>query len=203
VDDGERDGRPARPRGRRGAAGKGGAVDVVVVGAGVGGLSAAAELGRAGLSVLVLEREAHAGGTAGCYRRRGFSFPMGPLGFSSPRLVRAQLARLGADDGLSFRHVGYEVRAYGLRTTISQPQAQLAAELKRRFPDEAEGIEGFFALTRRLAGALRSPAPAASAPAQPSAWRGTSAIPALAVSSARWAASRPLRACRSWQRCGG
>lgn len=52
--------------------------DVIVVGSGIGGLTAAAHLVRAGLHVLVLERNPHPGGTAYVYHRRGFDFPMGP-----------------------------------------------------------------------------------------------------------------------------
>jgi phytoene dehydrogenase-like protein len=56
--------------------------DTIVVGAGMGGLTAAAHLVKAGLRVLVLERNPHIGGTAYIYHRNGFPFPMGPLGFS-------------------------------------------------------------------------------------------------------------------------
>ena len=59
------------------------------MGGGVGGLCAAAELGRAGLSVLRARRRAaprrHGIRATG---EAGFTFPTGPLGFSSPRYVR-------------------------------------------------------------------------------------------------------------------
>ena len=62
--------------------------DTIVIGAGMGGLTAAARLVKEGLSVLVLDRNPHPGGTAYVYHRKGFTFPMGPLGFSNPTLVR-------------------------------------------------------------------------------------------------------------------
>ena len=52
--------------------------DIILVGAGIGGLTAAAYLAKAGLRVLVLDRNPHPGGTAYAYHRKGFSFPMGP-----------------------------------------------------------------------------------------------------------------------------
>ncbi len=65
--------------------------DAIVIGAGMGGLTAAAHLVKAGLRVLVLEKNPHIGGTAYVYHRKGFTFPMGPLGFSHPGLVQNTL----------------------------------------------------------------------------------------------------------------
>ncbi len=48
--------------------------DVVVIGAGIGGLTAAALLSKAGLSVCVLEKEPHAGGYLAGFRRSQFIF---------------------------------------------------------------------------------------------------------------------------------
>ncbi|NET49258.1 MAG: C-3',4' desaturase CrtD [Merismopedia sp. SIO2A8] len=50
---------------------------VVVIGAGIGGLTAAALLAHRGYSVLVLEQAAVAGGCASTFKRRGFTFDVG------------------------------------------------------------------------------------------------------------------------------
>ncbi|MBS1975514.1 MAG: NAD(P)/FAD-dependent oxidoreductase, partial [Bacteroidetes bacterium] len=50
------------------------AYDVVVIGAGVGGLTAGALLSKAGLSVCVLEKEPHPGGYLAGFRRKDFRF---------------------------------------------------------------------------------------------------------------------------------
>src|SRR5512143_3648147 len=92
--------------------------DVIVVGAGVGGLTAASMLVKAGFHVLILERNPHPGGTAYVYHRKGFTFPMGPLGFSTPRLVRDIVKRLDGND-LKLLPVRYRVKAFGLDIPVS------------------------------------------------------------------------------------
>jgi NADPH-dependent 2,4-dienoyl-CoA reductase/sulfur reductase-like enzyme len=52
--------------------------DVVVVGAGIGGLSCAALLAMHGLDVTVAEAHTAVGGAAHAYSRRGFHFESGP-----------------------------------------------------------------------------------------------------------------------------
>ncbi len=139
--------------------------DVVVVGAGVGGLTAAARLAREGLRVLVVEQDSHPGGTAYTFIRRGFQFPMGPLGFSSPGLVREAWEGLTGEP-LELRRVDYLVRAFGLETVISHPFPLLEEELARIFPKEAAGIREFFEAVMRTVAVLRDPAaPAGSKPA--------------------------------------
>jgi C-3',4' desaturase CrtD len=51
--------------------------DVAVIGGGLAGLATAMRLQAAGCSTVVLEAHGHAGGCAGYYRRRGFSFDVG------------------------------------------------------------------------------------------------------------------------------
>jgi phytoene dehydrogenase-like protein len=131
--------------------------DTIVIGAGIGGLSAAARLVKDGLRVLVLEKSDHPGGTAYVYTRKGFTFPMGPLGFSSPNLVRYALKDLDHGPDLLFRRVHYLVNAFGVEVSISLPFDQMKDELARRFPHDRIGIKRFFDNMDKMLSALETP----------------------------------------------
>lgn len=70
---------------------------VVVIGAGLGGLSAAAHLVGAGHDVTVVERESRPGGRAGVIREDGFVLDTGPTVLTMPHLVEATFAAAGRD----------------------------------------------------------------------------------------------------------
>jgi len=118
--------------------------DAIVIGAGMGGLTAAVHLVKAGLRVLVLERNPHIGGTAYVFHRKGFTFPMGPLGFSHPILVQNTLKDLGVGEDLRFSRVHYRIRAFGLDLPLSLPFADMVKELSKLFPADAKGVKHFF-----------------------------------------------------------
>jgi len=124
--------------------------DVLIVGAGIGGLTAASRLLDEGLRVLVVESDPHPGGTAYVYHRKGFDFPMGPLGFSSTDLVKDVLVRVGIDEPLELKRVYYELRAFGLRAPLSLPYTEMITALAELFPDEEAGISRFFGHMKKI-----------------------------------------------------
>lgn len=68
---------------------------VIVVGAGFGGLSCAAKLGRAGYDVLVIEKNDVAGGRCREWKRDGFTFDMGPSWYMMPEVFDNWFESLG------------------------------------------------------------------------------------------------------------
>ncbi len=68
---------------------------VIVIGAGIGGITAATHLAKAGLHVTVLEKNAHPGGRCDRLSREGHHFDTGPTLFVMPLVYEAEFRALG------------------------------------------------------------------------------------------------------------
>ncbi len=69
---------------------------VIVIGAGIGGITAAIHLARAGMHVVVVEKNARPGGRCNRFSREGHPFDTGPSLFVMPLLYEAEFGSLGA-----------------------------------------------------------------------------------------------------------
>ncbi|MCL9797402.1 NAD(P)-binding protein, partial [Frankia sp. AgKG'84/4] len=80
---------------------------VVVIGAGVGGLAAAARLAAAGHDVTVCEQASTVGGKLGWYERDGFEFDTGPSLLTMPGVFEDLFAATGPPlrDALKLRRL--------------------------------------------------------------------------------------------------
>ena len=130
--------------------------DAIVVGAGIGGLTAAALLAERGLAVLVVEQHYLAGGFCTSWprivrrgeRRLRYVFDAGVhdvsgLGPRGP--VRHLLRRLDLEDRLDWRRVTHEYVLPGFRLKVPHRADELVATLGERFPAERARIAAFFA----------------------------------------------------------
>ncbi len=71
------------------------ATSVIVIGAGVGGIAAAAHLAQQGLRVTVIEKNSHPGGRCDHFTQDGHHFDTGPTLMVMPLLYEAEFASLG------------------------------------------------------------------------------------------------------------
>jgi phytoene desaturase len=67
----------------------------LVIGAGIGGIAAAARLARAGYDVTLLEKSSHSGGRTNKIEKDGFRFDTGPTLFLMPEVFQQTYASLG------------------------------------------------------------------------------------------------------------
>ncbi|GBE22614.1 phytoene desaturase [bacterium BMS3Bbin01] len=125
----------------------------VVIGAGLGGLSAAAHLARAGIDVTVLEHHSVPGGYAHEFKRGDFRFDValhaldgaGPGGWLYPILDE-----LGIDLAMTRLDPLYRARYPDIDILVPADLTEYRAQLESLFPLEREGIRSLIGALRRV-----------------------------------------------------
>jgi phytoene dehydrogenase-like protein len=128
--------------------------DAVVAGAGIGGLTCAALLARAGLRVLLVEQHYMVGGYCSTFRRSGFTFDAAthfyPL-LGNPETITGRLLReLGIDNGwIKMDPVDHFHLPDGSSFDVPADLETYRERLRAMFPSEAASLDDFFACVRR------------------------------------------------------
>jgi C-3',4' desaturase CrtD len=115
-------------------------VDVAIVGGGLAGMATALRLQAAGLSTIVFEAHGHAGGCAGYWRHRGFSFDVGAttLVDFEPGGVGAELLQsVGLPPVRGEQLPGYVAWLPDRQVTLHRDARRWHAERLRAFGDDA------------------------------------------------------------------
>ena len=124
--------------------------DVLIIGGGLSGLTAASLLARRGLSVAVIEKSAHPGGSCGAFRRGPVFFDQGAAmlygfgkkGFNAHRFV---FNCLEEPNDIIRHDLLYAVTFKGRRISFWADVDRFAAELAAVFPTEKDNIRRFYA----------------------------------------------------------
>ena len=130
--------------------------DIVIVGAGLAGLSCALRLAGAGRKVTVLERESVPGGRAGLIEDAGFRFDTGPTVLTMPDLIHDAFASVGENmnDWLELTPVEPLYRAFypdGSQLDVHSDVDAMAAEIERVIsPAEAAGYRRYVDFVSKL-----------------------------------------------------
>jgi phytoene desaturase len=129
---------------------------VVIVGAGLGGLSAALHLAAAGRHVTVVEREAVPGGRCGLIQDHGYRFDTGPTVLTMPELLAEPLNAVGEelDDWLTLTRLDPAYRArfadgsqLDVRADVDAMADEIAAVCGGK---DADGYRRFVRFAREL-----------------------------------------------------
>ena len=129
--------------------------DVAIVGAGIGGLSAAALLADAGLRVAVFDHHVLSGGYCHSYPRKArykgepvlYRFDAGPHDFSGVwdgGTIAGLLDRLGVADRVEWARIDHSYRTESGAIDPPRDWRDYARLLGDRFPDSAAGIMSLF-----------------------------------------------------------
>lgn len=134
--------------------------DVVVVGSGMGGLSAATALAFLGKRVLVVERHDRPGGYAHSFQRRRYRFDSAahvtsgcePLGFGEGALIDHLLRVYGVRDRCSFIRLNpfYTAVFPDFRIDVPTGTQEFIEAHARHFPREEKGLRKFLRLCIRV-----------------------------------------------------
>ncbi len=135
---------------------KGPTEKVVVVGAGLAGLSAALRLAGAGRDVTVIERESVPGGRNGLLQQDGYSFDTGPTVLTMPSLIQDAFSAVGEDmkDWLELMPVSPLYRAFyhdGSQIDVHADTAEMEQEIREKVSaSEAAGYRDYVDFVTKL-----------------------------------------------------
>ncbi len=127
---------------------------VVVIGAGIGGMSAAIMLASKGFQVTILEKNAQVGGKLNQLQTKGFSFDLGPSIFTLPEIFRPIFEGNGRrlEDYITLQRVDPQWRNFfedGVVVDLWEDCETMRKELERFGPQVFEEYKEFLSYSRR------------------------------------------------------
>lgn len=123
--------------------------DVIIIGGGLGGLTAGAKLAKDGKKVLLVEQHHQLGGCATTFRRKEYTWDVGLHamdGLDDDDRKKRIFEELGVSDKVQFITVPdfYRIKNKRLDIVVPSSAREAAKLLIEKFPDEQRGIKKFF-----------------------------------------------------------
>lgn len=150
--------------------------DYIVIGSGMGGMTAAALLAKLGKKVLVLEQHYVAGGFTHMFKRPGYSWDVGvhAVGEVTPKSMTGRVLRELSNDKLHWASLGdvYDEFYFPDDFRIDFPNSPHAfrENLCGAFPNEREAVDAYLARVRQVSQGMKRYYLARTAPVSIGAW---------------------------------
>lgn len=135
--------------------------DVIVVGSGMGGMTAATALSRLDYKVLLLEQAQTIGGLTHTFSRNGFKWDVGLhyCGLFGKDQPAGKILNWLSGGAIKFQSVGtvYDTLHFpdDFEISVARPAAAYKMELKERFPENAVEVDTYFEALQAANSALR------------------------------------------------
>lgn len=136
--------------------------DYIVIGSGMGGMTAAAFLAKLGRRVLVLEQHYVPGGFTHTFKRKGWEWDVGvhAVGEVTNHSLSGRLLNHITEGQLKWASLGpvYDAFHYpdGFEIDFPDTPQKFRNNLLAAFPKEQAGIDGYFKVVREVAGSMRN-----------------------------------------------
>ncbi len=125
-------------------------VKVVIVGAGMGGLTAAAYLSKAGYQVLLLEKNDRSGGLLGTLNYNGFFFDSGPRALVNSGIVKPILKELGIKWEYFENKISIGIEDQLFQVSSINDLGEYQRILTDLYPDDTEDIKKILSAVNKL-----------------------------------------------------
>ena len=135
--------------------------DYIIIGSGMGGMTAAAMLSKMGKRVLVLEQHYVPGGFTHTFKRKSWRWDVGvhAVGEVTEKSMTGRLLTKLTDGGLKWASLGkvYDEFHYpdDFRIDFPDSPTQFRENLLEAFPDAEEAIDAYLKLVREVAGGMK------------------------------------------------
>jgi len=114
---------------------------VVIVGAGMAGLTAAAYLCKENYDVLLIEKNDRTGGLVNTFKRDGFSFDGGPRAFVNSGMVKPILKDLGIEWETQENHISIAIEDQMISIDSMELMNMYKKMLNNLYPEKSDDIE--------------------------------------------------------------